>query len=591
MVFGKMKSFVKGEDPAVEEAPRVPPTEYKISIVRVKPQPRKHKVLSFGYKVTENGEVPDVYKFEYQADPDMPEILHPGCIPAKFSAGVPVDDVWVYFHTREAMDKSGPEYQVAFPEPNQVLLDWTADVDTLWVETMQALEEGGNLSEKALNFLDVDPIFLFGIADPSTQRAIEKAASVPMLRCMDQRPCLEEWFAYLNANPTGSDAEYKWVIESFAECELPVPWTSFKGVGSIVCYLNNDTNETTWKHPYYEYFRQLLDHCRHATREEHIKLRLNRMLWSYEADAQVDLQHQMPLVSPKYVKIMAEILKIDILQEPYMVRTLKTFLKAFSQQYRLEEELDTQEVRYCLEIIDNERSKLDVRRGLEFEPEDQEEGKMLYCVHCQVRAAECYCPECEDCFCDKCFGRIHEKGARALHPRNVILTCVMCKKMPAKLQCTFSFGSYCPRCYASHAKTLPKFLDLRPLSIDFRKPPPQGPDSEEPRPDAAGATVQDSSLEDMQAFSKMAPLETTLGERWHAFFDLRGVKYYYNFDTQESVRRPDDKFLDPEAAAAEKQLGAEHTALLRQIASSKAPRMLKSWSETHMAHQPTSGLR
>ena len=39
------------------------------------------------------------------------------------------------------------------------------------------------LSEESLDFLDADPLFLFGIADPSTQKALEKASSVPMLRC------------------------------------------------------------------------------------------------------------------------------------------------------------------------------------------------------------------------------------------------------------------------------------------------------------------------------------------------------------------------------------------------------------------------
>jgi len=50
-------------------------------------------------------------------------------------------------------------------------------------------------------------------------------------------------------------------------------------------------------------------------------------------------------------------LKIDLIKEPFMVRTLKTFLKAFSQQYRLEEEIDAQEVKWCLEIVENERTK------------------------------------------------------------------------------------------------------------------------------------------------------------------------------------------------------------------------------------------
>ncbi|CAK0890797.1 unnamed protein product [Prorocentrum cordatum] len=252
----------------------------------------------------------------------------------------------LYFHTREG--NGAPQYQVIYTRPDpeggdvpafSMVLDWTEDVDALWIEALTRLEDSNELSEDALAFLDADPLWL--IADTATQRTLEKTAVVPMLRCMGQRPCLEEWYAYLNADEE-ADAEYRWVVESFAEVELPHPRTSFKGVGSVVCYLNNDTNETTWKHPFYDYFAQLLNHCRRSTPEEHIKLRINRVLWSYEAESQTDVQSQMPLVSPKYVKVLADILKCDLNEEPYMVRTLKTFLKAFSQMYH-EGELDTQE--------------------------------------------------------------------------------------------------------------------------------------------------------------------------------------------------------------------------------------------------------
>lgn len=78
------------------------------------------------------------------------------------------------------------------------MLDWTDDVDALWIEALQTLEDNRELSEDALDFLDADPLSLFGIADPVTQKALEKAATVPMLKCMGPQPCLEEWFAYLN---------------------------------------------------------------------------------------------------------------------------------------------------------------------------------------------------------------------------------------------------------------------------------------------------------------------------------------------------------------------------------------------------------
>ena len=80
---------------------------------------------------------------------------------------------------------------IAYVHPENVLLDWTDDVDALWIETLQTLEDSGELTEDdnadALNFLDADPLYLFGIADPVTQKALEKVATVPMLKCMGQR--------------------------------------------------------------------------------------------------------------------------------------------------------------------------------------------------------------------------------------------------------------------------------------------------------------------------------------------------------------------------------------------------------------------
>mmetsp|Transcript_51941 Transcript_51941/g.121607 ORF Transcript_51941/g.121607 Transcript_51941/m.121607 type:complete len:609 (+) Transcript_51941:57-1883(+) len=564
--------------------------EFKISIVRVKPQPRKHKVISFGYRVTEDGEVPESYQFQYLPDPENPEDLHPGVVPAGFSSGVPVDDAMVYFHTREG--SMGPEYQVVYAGPDSpegdvpsssMVFDWRDDVDALWVEAMQRLEESHELSEDALAFLDADPLWLFGVADPATQRALEKTAVVPMLRCIGQRPCLEEWFAYLNAD-VEADMPFKWVIESFMEVDLPQPWTSFKGVGSIVCYLNNETNETTWKHPFYDYFANLLNICRRATNEEHIKLRINRVLWSYEAESQTDVHYQMPLVSPKYVKTISDILGVDLIEEPCMVRTLKTFLKAFSQMYH-EGELDSQEVKWCLEIVDNERAKNEVAKTLPLEENtEQDIDSMhhgpLHCIECGHNAA-CYCPDCGDCLCLNCFERLHEKGNRTSHIPNYIIPCVVCKNMPAKLQCTYSRGNYCVNCYDTwHKKTLPKFLDLKPLRIDYKsKRDAEGKlvvAGQQPPPEPKNQPAPDADPEQLDTFSKYAPMETTLGEKWHAFYDLRGVKYYYNFETQESMRRPQDEKLLPEGTE-EIVHDENRMMILGQLAMAKDARLLHAW--------------
>jgi len=42
----------------------------------------------------------------------------------------------------------------------------------------------------------------------------------------------------------------------------------------------------------------------------------------------------------------------DLMTETFLVRTMKTFLRAFSQMYH-EGELDTREVGWCLEILES----------------------------------------------------------------------------------------------------------------------------------------------------------------------------------------------------------------------------------------------
>ncbi|KAF4656431.1 hypothetical protein FOL47_008913, partial [Perkinsus chesapeaki] len=562
--------------------------EVEYPIVRPKAQPRIHRILSFGYPVTVNAEVPTAYRFQYPPDPDgAPDELHMGIIPAGYKASIRVnregedasgvdpsaETSEIFFCSREG--QLGPEFRVCFQDLESVLMDWTDDVDTLWIEVMTALEDTQALGEAALEFLDCDPLFLFGIADPTTQKAVERTSNnvVPMLRCSGAIPTLHEWFSYLQADPQ-IDEEYTWVIESFADQELPPPWTSVIGVGSIICYVNEETSESTWKHPFYDYFAQLLDHCRHVSKEEHIKLRINRMLWSYEAECNSNILTQEPIVSPRYVREIAEILKVDVVAEPFMVRTIKVFIKAFSLQYRLETELDTQEVKYCLEIIDNERNRFQISQEV-LEQEDPSatigpnEAGQVYCVECGI-VASCYCPKCRDCLCETCFEKLHMKGNRKLHVPNHLIPCCLCRTLPAKLQCTYTFGSYCHECYTGkHVKTLPRFLDLKPVKIDYTRDYAyiEQEEGTETKRRSVGHSLQsqltkaqashgtgpggrvlakgelDPRKELLESLSRTAPPHTLLGIKWHAFFDRRGSKYFHNFETGESLHRPQETRL------------------------------------------------
>jgi hypothetical protein len=518
--------------------------EQKIPIVTSGHQPKCFKVVQIGYTVLVDGEVPEFYRFQYTpsseaSDGFSAEAMEPGVIPANYSAMIPVkgddpmNDTYIYFSTKEGhgYQSLGPLYQVAYDTPQNVLVDWTEDIDGLWSEAIGALEDHGDVTEEGLDMLDCDPLWLFGIADADTQRILERASKVPMLQCTGQRPTSLEWFGYINAD-SHMDADFTWVVEAFSDVELPVPWVSYKGVGNVICFLNEETNDTTWKHPFYDYFAQLLDHCRRATFEEHIKLRLNRLLWSFEADCALNIEVQQPLVSPKYIAQIAAIFKINLKVEPGLARILKTFLRVFSQQYQREDEISDVEIRYSLEIVENERKKLEFTKTLKASDVDKEnkvapeEDPINPHVHAQVFCTDCgklgthFCTDCQDPYCEECFERMHSKGQRRKHTFNYINPCTHCQVFPAKLQCTYSFGLFCHECYArKHVKTLPRYLDLRPVKVDYRV--------------VGGASGFGATI----TKQREVKVDKGMGECWHGFYDMRGSEFYHNFEEDSYMRR------------------------------------------------------
>merc|ERR1719158_2381071 len=152
-VFRRGGGTTDGGDTKTQgEATETAPPEVKIPVVSVKAQPRKHKVIQFGYTVTVDGEVPDEYRFQYPVSAENPDELYPGIIPAGFSAEVVVQDVSLFLHTRQAA--MAPEYQICYQEVDNVMVDWADSVDAQWMETLSVLEEYQQLTEDSLDFLD-----------------------------------------------------------------------------------------------------------------------------------------------------------------------------------------------------------------------------------------------------------------------------------------------------------------------------------------------------------------------------------------------------------------------------------------------------
>jgi hypothetical protein len=105
-------------------------------------------------------------------------------------------------------------------------------------------------------------------------------------------------------------------------------------------------------------------------------------------------------------------------------------------------------------------------------------------------------------------------------------------------------------------RTLPKFLDLKPVKVDYRV-----------SGGADGWKLRDKEVK------PPAPPANQLGADWHSFFDPRGREYHHNFSTGEYGRHP-TKGTPP----GQKRPSKEAEMYLKTIAEARGGRKLKNFS-------------
>ncbi|CAE7770197.1 FEM1B, partial [Symbiodinium pilosum] len=163
------------------------------------------------------------------------------------------------------------------------------------------------------------------------------------------------------------------------------------------------------------------------------------------------------------VILAAEILGVDLIEEPFLVPTLKAALPTLGSAFQRDVLTE--------DCIEGTVEALEAARAAEKceEAVSTTLAAAHKCEECEDVAAW-HCPACEGSFCGSCFDRLHARGRRAEHPR----------------------------------------LDLSYAGFKMK-------DSH------AGARKQ------------------VINVRWHAFYDAQGLKYYYNFENQQSVRKLSSK--------------------------------------------------
>jgi len=517
----------------------------------------RHKVVRFG-TIFESPDEDEERKYRYHHQRQDLRVSK-GCIPVDFESYLPLNEGHsLFLETREGGvgedgRSVGPQYRVSWKLDREVLAagdgdGWYTDFDELWTKVLAQFEHKNLLGETTLDYLDADPFVLFGIDDPVTQQALRKLERFPCLKCVGSTPTFDDWAAYLRVDPL--DSEMKWLVQAFLETELPKPWTCYKGVGSIVCYIRSDTGQVTWKHPFYDYFRQLRDFCRdaaaHGRAEEIMKVRCNRLLWTYEA-TRVETDHeQEPLISPEYLSRLADIFGFDIKVHGCIVRNLKAQLKIFARSYREKQDVDMADIINCAETLQRDVEKYSemqdhwmhkVREEVRFDLHLLSNGE-LQCVNCG-KIALSFCLECKDYLCLGCYDSLHTRGSRLHHAPFRLVPCALCVNKPAKLLCTFTDKSLCHKCYAmEHIKQLPPDgKENQPRRIDYLQQYQRYAQFAQERNDKFKQSGVVPPLELEGGYDDEEAYEAVLSTDWHPFYDARGVKFYHNFVTGERMRQ------------------------------------------------------
>eukprot|EP00929_Paragymnodinium_shiwhaense_P021459 TRINITY_DN13997_c0_g1_i1.p1 TRINITY_DN13997_c0_g1~~TRINITY_DN13997_c0_g1_i1.p1 ORF type:complete len:370 (+),score=95.94 TRINITY_DN13997_c0_g1_i1:121-1230(+) len=174
------------------------------------------------------------------------------------------------------------------------------------------------------------------------------------------------------------------------------------------------------------------------------------------------------LISPGNILTLAALLEVDVIREPEMVQALKSILKSFAQKHAIGEKVDET---WFQQNLATERARYQITRPA-VAPKASSETT---CVECDGTATS-YCADCEDSFCETCFGKLHAKGNRRQH---------------AKLDVSM-FGY---RLAGSVGATSTAAVARKDT---FGKASEHGPGS----------------------------------SPWHAFFDESGTTYYYNYATK-----------------------------------------------------------
>jgi len=459
-------------------------------------------------------------------------------IPEGYKSIVKWDEDEVVFMTRRGV--FGPEYQILFLPKSAVaddftLFEWNANLNEIWDQLLTVLET----QDKDMSMWEKGPWYTFGITEDTVQIAVEQGAGDAavvdgIMTCMEgSHPSFFEYAQYLGFQQD-SDDNYQWIVNEFMSQELPPNFAEYM-TDQMMYWVDQNTQQSTWKHPLYDKYNLMLKAARQKRPVPHWRTIMTfqidflfQQLFTWENEMSGEYP---PVETIENVKELARIFKVDIKEECYLTHVLQRALRHYAGIVKAKKPIGE---------IDDFRALMQRYRDLvgQFERakkvEEQQVDDLIQCIECpedNKKVAVLYCDVCQDMFCQVCFDRLHSKGRRQEHTRTWVElgSCIECERSLAVFHCVQCQDAFCKECFEEwHTRGGRRNhtpIVLRSYNITAQKIPSTGT-FRDGRLSCAAVTIGSSAARNLA--KALSP--------WLAFEDESQIKIYYNMQSGESRR-------------------------------------------------------
>jgi hypothetical protein len=459
-------------------------------------------------------------------------------IPEGYKSIVKWDEDEVVFMTRRGV--FGPEYQILFLPKSAVaddftLFEWNANLNEIWDQLLTVLET----QDKDMSMWEKGPWYTFGITEDTVQIAVEQGAGDAavvdgIMTCMEgSHPSFFEYAQYLGFMQD-SDDNYQWIVNEFMSQELPPNFAEYM-TDQMMYWVDQNTQQSTWKHPLYDKYNLMLKAARQKRPVPHWRTIMTfqidflfQQLFTWENEMSGEYP---PVETIENVKELARIFKVDMKEECYLTHVLQRALRHYAGIVKAKKPIGE---------IDDFRALMQRYRDLvgQFERakkvEEQQVDDLIQCIECpedNKKVAVLYCDVCQDMFCQVCFDRLHSKGRRQEHTRTWVElgSCIECERSLAVFHCVQCQDAFCKECFEEwHTRGGRRNhtpIVLRSYNITAQKIPSTGT-FRDGRLSCAAVTIGSSAARNLA--KALSP--------WLAFEDESQIKIYYNMQSGESRR-------------------------------------------------------